>query len=229
MSPTTRARSDILPRITRVLRLHLRLVIAVAFGLALAFLLPSDWLLMTRVLLGWNAGVALYLVAAYEIIVRSDLARLRQRAAAEDEGRFAILVLTVAAGLFSLGAILFELGAVPGGPTRNPRHLLLAAITIFLSWTFIHTIFALHYAHDYYSERGKRSGGLGFPGSGEPDYWDFVYFSFVIGMTCQVSDVAITNKTIRRTATAHGVASFIFNATLLALTVNIAGSALPTS
>jgi uncharacterized membrane protein len=220
------SRSDAGARLLRVLQLRLRLIIAALVGVVVAILLPSDWLLATRILTGWDAGIALYLILAYEIIARADLERLRRRAAQEDEGRFAILVLTAAASLFSLGAILFELGAVPGGPTRNPPHLLLGAITIFLSWSFIHTIFALHYAHEYYSDRGKRAGGLGFPGSGEPDYWDFVYFSFVIGMTCQVSDVAITSKAIRRTATAHGVVSFVFNVALLALTVNIAGSAL---
>ena len=95
-----------------------------------------------------------------------------------------------------------------------------------LSWAFIHTIFSLHYAHEFYGESGA-VGGLAFPGGEtEPDYWDFVYFSFVIGMTSQVSDVGITNREIRRTAAAHGVVSFFFNAALLALTVNIAASAL---
>jgi uncharacterized membrane protein len=94
-----------------------------------------------------------------------------------------------------------------------------------LSWAFIHTIFALHYAHEFYDE--DIGGGLAFPGGEtEPDYWDFVYFSFVIGMTSQVSDVGVTHKEIRRTVAAHGVVSFVFNAALLALTVNIAASAI---
>jgi uncharacterized membrane protein len=100
-------------------------------------------------------------------------------------------------------------------------------VTIALSWAVVHTAFALHYAHDYY--RGVKPGGLQFP-SGDPhdhaDYWDFVYFSFVIGMTAQVSDVGITDKIIRRTATAHGIISFVFNTALLALMVNIAASAI---
>ena len=99
-------------------------------------------------------------------------------------------------------------------------------MTIALSWAAVHTAFALHYAHDYY--RGK-PGGLQFPSGDQDehaDYWDFVYFSFVIGMTAQVSDVGITDKGIRRTVTAHGVLSFFFNATLLALMVNIAASAI---
>jgi uncharacterized membrane protein len=93
-----------------------------------------------------------------------------------------------------------------------------------LSWAFIHTIFALHYAHEFYD---VTAGGLAFPqGSADPDYWDFVYFSFVIGMTSQVSDVAVTSKELRRIVTAHGMLSFVFNAALLALTVNLAAGAL---
>jgi uncharacterized membrane protein len=96
-----------------------------------------------------------------------------------------------------------------------------------LSWAAVHTIFALHYAHDYY--RPAKPGGLQFPSGDQhekADYWDFVYFSFVIGMTAQVSDVGITDKTIRRTATAHGIISFVFNTALVALMVNIAASAI---
>ena len=108
-------------------------------------------------------------------------------------------------------------------PQQAPQ-LILAVMTIALSWAAIHTTFALHYAHDYY--RGTQPGGLAFPGDDKPDYWDFVYFSFVIGMTAQVSDVGVTAKVIRRTATAHGVISFIFNTALVALMVNIAASAI---
>jgi hypothetical protein len=120
-------------------------------------------------------------------------------------------------------ARLVELGAAAGGarPAVRVAH---AALTILLSWAFIHTIFALHYAHEFYD---VTAGGLVFPQSGgDPDYWDFVYFSFVIGMTSQVSDVAVTSQELRRIVTAHGVLSFVFNAALLALTVNLAAGAL---
>src|SRR4029453_8050715 len=145
---------------------------------------------------------------------------IRRRAAVEDEGQWAILVLTVVAALASLAAIFAELGSAG----RRPGQVAPAAVTILLSWAFIHTIFALHYAHEFYDETD--GGGLIFPGKDAPDYWDFIYFSFVIGMTSQVSDVGITSKRIRRTAAAHGIVSFIFNAALLALTVNIAASAI---
>jgi len=110
---------------------------------------------------------------------------------------------------------------------RVRPQLVIATATIALSWAVVHTAFALHYAHDYY--RGSKPGGLQFPSGDKQDhadYWDFIYFSFVIGMTAQVSDVGITDKTIRRTATVHGIISFIYNTALVALMVNIAASAI---
>jgi uncharacterized membrane protein len=146
-------------------------------------------------------------------------------AARTDEGRFAILILTVLAALASLGAILVELSTSEGA-ARTASQLALATTTIVLSWAFTHTIFALNYAHDFYGDHGGKKSGLAFPNEEAPDYWDFVYFSFVIGMTSQVSDVAVTSRLIRRTVNAHGIVAFFFNAALLALTVNIAASAI---
>lgn len=173
-------------------------------------------------LVGWDIGIGLYLVLVAHLMTVCDVHRIRALAAREDEGQLAILVLTVTAALASLAAIVAELGA-SAGPARRLSHVALAAATILLSWGFIHVIFALHYAHEFYDETA--GGGMAFPGPDpEPDYWDFVYFSFVIGMTSQVSDVAVTSKRIRRTVAAHGIVSFVFNAALLALTVNIAAS-----
>jgi uncharacterized membrane protein len=204
----------------RVIRARPRLFLTALFGVVLIALLPADWRVSTRLLVGWDAGIALYLIGAFTLLARPDIARIRRRAAILDEGRFAILVLVVAAAVASLGAIVAQLG---GG--RAPGHLALATLTILLSWTLVHVIFALHYAHEFYAAK-PRGGGLAFPGGEDPDYWDFLYFSLVIGMTSQVSDVAVTGRTIRRTVAAHGVVSFLFNAALIALTVNIAASAL---
>ena len=102
-------------------------------------------------------------------------------------------------------------------------YVALAIGTVVLSWTFIHTIFALHYAHEFYGA-GEHKNGLRFPGDGQPDYWDFIYFSFVIGMTFQVSDVAVTHKLVRRTVVAHGALSFFFTTAVVAMAVNIAAS-----
>jgi uncharacterized membrane protein len=213
--------------IVRLVRARPRLFLSGAVALIVMAALPALWRLPTRILVAWDVGIALYLVLAFQLMVRSRVGNIRRRAALEDEGQFAVLVLTVASALASLGAIVAELGSsAPTSTARQPAHLLLATLTILLSWTFTHTIFALHYAHEFYSENHGRGGGLTFPGDEEPDYWDFVYFSFVIGMTSQVSAVAVACKPIRRTVAAHGVVSFIFNAALLALTVNIAASAI---
>jgi uncharacterized membrane protein len=207
-------------------RLFSSLAVGIMVTIGLAAL--PDWRAAPRLLVGWDIGVTVYLTLAFEMMATSRVHRIRERAAKQDEGRIVILVLTVAAAVASLGAILIELGTSGSGPGgREGARLIVATLTIVLSWTFIHTMFALHYAHDFYGENAARGPGLVFPGDDpEPDYWDFVYFSFAIGMTSQVSDVGITAKGIRRTVAAHGIVAFMFNVALLALTVNIAASAI---
>jgi uncharacterized membrane protein len=212
-----------LPRVLRVMRARPRLFVCAAFGLVLIGLLPGDWRWATRLLVGWDVGVTVYLIAVFLVMTRSDTANIRRRSVLMDEGRITVLVLTAAAALASLGAIVVQLSDKTG---HAPLHLGLAVATLVLSWSFTHTIFALHYAHEFYADKRYADGGLAFPGKDEPDYWDFMYFSLVIGMTSQVSDVAVTAKALRRFVAAHGVISFVFNAALLALTVNIAASAL---
>lgn len=222
MAKTTRLPPPLPPLPIRLARLHIKLLVSALVGVLVAVLARFQWQLATRVLAGWDVGVALYLVLTYAAMLRADEARIRKRAAEQDEGAAAILVLTIVATLASLVAIVFELGNAKqnaDGAAAGPA--LLALTTIVLSWLFVHTIFALHYAHEYYGERADGVyGGLIFPEDKHPTYPDFVYFSLVIGMTSQVSDVAITSKTIRRLATWHGMISFFFNLTVLALTVN---------
>jgi uncharacterized membrane protein len=216
------------PRIIRLVRTRPRLFIAIAVGIIVAAILflATDWRAATKLLIGWNVAVVLYLVLAAALVARSDVHRLKRRAANQDEGNLAILVLVVAAAIASLGAIFAEL-ATQAGQTRQPGQLILATATVVLSWAFIHSIFALHYAHEFYGEgRDRQKGGMSFPDDNEPDYWDFAYFAFTIGMCAQVSDVTVSSKSIRRTVLTHSIISFLFNAALLALTVNIAASAI---
>jgi len=200
-----------------------RTFIAIVIGIVMVLLLPASLWMVTRLLIGWDSFVAVYIALAYVMMLRKQHDYIKRNAALQDDGRILILLVTQLGALASIAAIVFELGA----SSKSAPELTLAVITIALSWTMVHTTFALHYAHDYY--RGAKPGGLQFP-SGDskekPDYWDFVYFSFVIGMTAQVSDVGITDKIIRRTATVHGIISFVFNTALLALMVNIAASAI---
>jgi uncharacterized membrane protein len=207
----------------RVVYARPRTFISIAIGIVAFLLLPPSLRLVTRALLGWDIFVAAYLLLVYTMVVRSGLAHIKRNAIRQDDGRFLILMMTALGAFASIAAIVFELGATQ----HSAPALALATVTIALSWAAVHTTFALHYAHEFY--RGAKPGGLQFP-SGDThenaDYWDFVYFSFVIGMTAQVSDVGITDKTIRRTATAHGIISFIYNTALVALMVNIAASAI---
>jgi uncharacterized membrane protein len=216
-----------LPKVFRIIRARPKLVVSVALGVAVMLITPSDWELVTRVLLGWDAGVVLYICIVAWIIARlessAEMSHIRTHAAKEDEGKVAVLVLTVTATLASLAAIIVLLGL--GHGKSAPPQLIFASATILLSWGFVHLIFATHYAHEFYRE-GPTAGGLKFPGGQKPDYLDFVYFSFVIGMTFQVSDVAVTSRSIRQTVIAHAIVSFLFNVALLAIMVNIAASAI---
>jgi uncharacterized membrane protein len=207
----------------RIVYARPRTFVSIALGIAACFLLPGSLRLATRLLVGWDIFAAFYLLLAYAMMLRCDHTHIRRDAILQDDGRFLILLVTAMGAFASMGAIVFELGS----SHRGAYELTLATVTIVLSWAAVHTTFALHYAHDYY--RRAKPGGLQFPSGDErdhADYWDFVYFSFVIGMTAQVSDVGITDKTIRRTATAHGIISFVFNTALVALMVNIAASAI---
>ena len=215
-------------RLVRIVKARPRLFLSALLGLAANAVLfaACDWRVPTILLVGWDVGIALYLLLALILMYRSDVHRIRRRAALQDEGQLAMLVLTVAAAAASMGAIFAELGTVPG-VARAPGQLVLATLTIVLSWGFIHSMFALHYAHEFYGDgRDHVIGGMSFPGDDEPDYFDFMYFSFTIGMCAQVSDVTVSSKAIRRMVLAHSIVSFLFNAALLALTVNIAASAI---
>jgi uncharacterized membrane protein len=212
-----------MPKPVRVVYARPRTFIAMAVGIVAYLLLPTSVRTVTRLLTGWDVFVALYLVLVYVMFWRSGHRNVRRNAVLQDDGRFLILIFTALGAFASIAAIVFELGATHHGLPQ----LWLATITIALSWATVHTAFALHYAHAYY--RGAKPGGLQFPSGNQQDhadYWDFVYFSFVIGMTAQVSDVGITDKIIRRTATVHGIISFIYNTALVALMVNIAASAI---
>jgi len=212
-----------MPKPVRVVYARPRAFIAMALGIVAFLLMPTALRLVTRMLIGWDAFVVLYVTLVYIMMLRSHHRLIRRNAVLQDDGRFLIPLFTAVGAFASIAAIVFELGA----SHRGLPQLGLATLTIALSWAAVHTAFALHYAHDYY--RGPKPGGLQFPSGDEhdrADYWDFVYFSFVIGMTAQVSDVGITDKTIRRTVTVHGIIAFIYNTALVAVMVNIAASAI---
>jgi uncharacterized membrane protein len=217
------ARFKKLPMPVRIVYGRPRSFFSIALGIAAFFFLPGSLRLVTRLLICWDIFAGCYLLLAYGMMFRCEHSQIRRSAMLQDDGRFLILLVTALGAFASIAAIVSELGA----SHRSAPELTLATVTIVLSWAAVHTTFALHYAHEFY--RGT-PGGLLFPSGGDrhenADYWDFVYFSFVIGMTAQVSDVGITDRIIRRTAAAHGIISFVFNTALVALMVNIAASAI---
>src|SRR5262245_25018482 len=189
------------PKFIRIIKARPRLFISVALGsvIALALATLTSWRMASSLLVGWDVCAGLYLVFAFHVMSRSDTHNMRRRARLQDEGQFGILILTAVAALASLVAIFALLGSSSAG-MRSAADLFRATLTILLSWAFTHTIFALHYAHEYYDENAGKGGGMEFPDKEcEPDYWDFMYFSFVIGMCAQVSDVTVSCRPIRRT------------------------------
>jgi uncharacterized membrane protein len=157
---------------------------------------------------------------------------MRRFARQEDEGRVLISSLITISACISVVAIGLILQDKGKENSLLFLHLGLAIITIVSSWLLVHTIFAQHYAHIYYQAdqtlAESKADGLDFPGEIEPDYWDFLYFSFVIGMTSQVSDVSVTSRQMRRLSLLQGILAFFFNTTIVAMAINIvAGSISP--
>lgn len=214
----------------RIVRARPRLFISMVCGIVVGFFLPPEWRANTRLLIGWNAGAFLYFILAGGMIVTASHESIRRRAVMQDEGRFVILIFTTLAAAMAIGAIVAQLGTVKDlkGIVKD-LHIALAAVTIISAWTLIHLMFALHYAHEYVIERtagsakpAKERGGLSFPGTETPDYVDFLYFSYVIGVASQTADVEISSSAMRRIALVHCVLAFFFNSAVLALTINIA-------
>lgn len=193
------------------------LVAALSAGGAALWLRP-----VTALLIGWDVGVTLYIILASTLMSRATVTSMRRRAHQLDPGKWGVLSGAVLAAVASLVAIGVELIAAKGSPHADVAAGL-AAATVLLSWTFLHVFFAQHYAHDYWLDRpkpGERS--LDFPGNDQPDYLEFLYFSFTVGMTAQVSDVTTRSAAMRRLVLMHGALSFLFNTAVLALGVNLA-------
>lgn len=208
-----------------------RFLLCTLVGIIVFVLLPDSLRLTVRLAASWVVGVALFLGLCAAVIVGATPDLVRRRARLLDQRRWVILALIVAAAAISLLALGFTLQREPGETAAAlATRVILAGLTVVASWTLAHTMFALHYAHHYYGDGPAPGdddrGGLAFPGEQQPDYWDFLYFSFVIGMTCQVSDVQVTSRPMRRLALVHGVLAFFFNAVILALAVNLLASSL---
>ena len=184
--------------------------------------------LPVQVLVAWNVFAATSIAFAWARIMWSNARTSVRTARLEDSSRtaiFLVVIVAALASLFAVGALLVTAKGLDS--ERAAGHVILAIGTVICSWSLTHTIFTLRYAHLFY--QNVRNGpqdtagfGLEVPGETHPEFLDFAYFSFVVGMTCQVSDVQITSRRIRSTALVHGLLSFIFNTVILALSLNIA-------
>jgi uncharacterized membrane protein len=186
---------------------------------------PSRWTAFAthsqaqiRFLIAFAVGLAVW---------RAEIEGIKHEASIERESRIAVLIIVILGSFFAMLALFTQLSAMKSehGFGRS-LNIGLSLSTIFLSWFLIHLGFAVFYAHEFHGERhgktGASGGGLKFPGEKEPDYLDFVYFSFVVGTTAQTSDTAVTSRAMRRVVALHGVLSFFFNTAVIALAVNIA-------
>jgi len=215
---------------------HIRLTAAgrlgvVIVGALLVFALePRSLEFRTRVLIAWDVGTVGYLALSWLTILRSDVHMTRFRARMYDQSGYIIFLLVVGAAWVSMVAITLLIAEVKElHAAQKATHLALSIIALLAAWFLIHTVFAFHYAREYYApgESGtSSSGGLRFPDCDTPTYVDFAYYALVIGMTSQVSDVAVVSSDMRRTTLAHGVLSFIFKIAVLALSINVISAAL---
>jgi uncharacterized membrane protein len=210
----------------RSLILRPRVLLGAIAGIAVMVLLPANTGMLRRWALAWDVGGLVYLALAFYLMSTCPAERMRRRAARADESGNVILVLILLAILSSgvaITGLLFGIKDAPAG--AKLATLGVVGATIFISWTVMQVVFAIHYAHVHYAPaRGERAGGLQFPDDPQPDYWDFLYFSTSIGASSQTSDVNIASKHLRRLVTLHAVMSFFFNTMVLAITINIAAS-----
>ena len=200
---------------------HLRVWIALAVCIATFFLVPAGLSLITRMLVSWNCGVALFLVTIYLWMMRMTPQQISAHYVEEDPSAPVILVVATAAALLSVVAIVEPLAALHhGGHGGQLARLALAPITLINSWLLVPTMFTMHYADMFYSAPSE-DRPLAFPKTEMPAFWDFTYFSFTISAACQTADVATTHASIRRVVTFHEIVAFAFNVAILGFAINI--------
>jgi uncharacterized membrane protein len=217
------------------LRLYLGQRIAPARFLAFLVLLPAltyanralggEW--SQSLALGFDVSAAIFLASLLPLVMRHEADAIRCRAAANNANRVVVLVISSVLTVVIMAAIAGELPAARSGDVSS---IVALVATLVLIWLFANSIYALHYAHEYYTSAGgeaetKDRGGMEFPGTEEPGYRDFAYFAFTLGMTFQTSDVAITSGRVRAVAILHSFAAFVFNIGVIAFTINALGGA----
>lgn len=183
----------------------------------------SPWTWSTCLLISWNIAVSCYLIFTMRKLWHADHLHILQRAQQQDASKWLILLLVIMTLGMCLIAIVLELTHLPNDPTIKYGHLALSLLTIISAWFFMHTVFAIHYAHDYYlALADKQDAGLDFPKTQYPTYPDFLYFSYVIGTSAQTADVSITSRPMRILNILHIILAYGFNTSILAISINVA-------
>jgi uncharacterized membrane protein len=218
-------------KLLRIITSRPRLFVGLGLGLVAFFLLTPVQNIAIRAVCAWNIGSVIFLGLSAILFFRADHTNISREAAAQQEGEWSVFALTLVGAIMSFAAIFLFSKATADHKAHTGAYLAFVVVTLMLSWLMTHVTFAYRYAHEFYTHdagqaKGKFEGGVVFPGEENPDYLDFIYFSFVLGMTFQVSDVNITSKKLRRLATLQGLIGFLFNTVILALSVNIAASLL---
>jgi uncharacterized membrane protein len=199
-----------------------RIAVATVGGVAVTLLLATRHSWAVSLISGWDAGGIVLVGLAWVTIFTADAAETGRRAAADDPGRtlvYAVVLLTSATSL--LAAVFLQRQATVVAPRSEALLAALCIGTVALSWTLTHTAFTLRYAHLYYREDDEGIGGAEFPGGAMPNYMDFAYFAFTVGMCFQVSDVQVTSHQIRRGVLLHAIMSFVYNTAILAFVLNL--------
>lgn len=171
------------------------------------------------IMAGFDAAALIFLASLAPLFRAGEAPKMRQAADRNDANRVGLLAITGLTMLVILIAVAKELQG-----KSDPLAVALVIATLVTAWLFSNTIYALHYAHLFYrQDKRKDAGGIDFPECGQPDYWDFVYFSFTLGMTFQTSDVQVTSRHIRKVVIGHTLAAFVYNLGVLAFTINTLG------
>lgn len=222
------------PKIDSLIRFDTqhRLLIALAVTVVVFCTIFKQVSVPALIIVSWLACAATIILLDWLIILSSHPREMRKIARLKDSSRLMILLFVITASCVSLFSIIFLLKSCKGGHNGDTSQYVLMSIgSVAVSWWMLHTVFTMSYAHQYYTatsdpddDKNKVIGGLQFPDEKNPDYLDFVYFSFVVGMTFQVSDVEISSRSIRRLVLLHGIISFAFNTAIVALSINVVSS-----
>nr|WP_246703273.1 MULTISPECIES: DUF1345 domain-containing protein [unclassified Rhizobium] len=206
-------------------RKHHVILISVLAGIAVFLLLTSRDLNAGNLLIAWDTTAVVFIVYSLYRMLTANALRIRKRSADLDFSDGLLLFLSIAAAIASVGGIALDLiGIKDASPEIAFIRVMTAIVTILISWTFLHTLFTIHYAHKFYSSPGKGQGLKFAEPVEEPIYWDFLYFSFTIGVAAQTADIGVSTVGMRKLVLLHAILSFLFNTTILALAINVGAS-----